>query len=132
MRTLPLCWFLPLMLCAFGLPRASHAQETGEVVVHFDKKASGLLVEALKDGAITAEEAAPMPLFKVPTKKFTNLICKLNRSGVLACAPDIVEVCPESLPLSLPNGETSQVEVDCEGPDSDFNGTCECEFKEQS
>lgn len=64
--------------------------------------------------------------FKVPAEGNTRIRCSLGPAG-LRCVGELeFNQCPSIVTVELPNGASTQADVNCTGPNQD--GFCDCEF----
>ena len=122
----PLVFLLAILL----LPATGYAQGAGDSTPILNKKHTQHLLDSLKDGIITPEEAKPIPQFQIWARRFTNIICELTLQGTIICREELDLFCPSSIDVELPNGTTQTLELEC-GPPNYSTGKCECDFVEE-
>ncbi len=114
-----------VQLASLGPARAREAG-TGRVVT---TKLNRPTLRSLRDWLFNAPNSAGIasPVgFKTPSEIETQISCRLGPGG-LECHEVIVAArCPSAVEVTVPNGGTTTVPVNCTGPDS--NGYCDCEF----
>jgi len=116
-----------LFLALFCFSQLASAQKEKQYNVKKESTVTKISPEQYK--AIVAylnsnEEDKPMANFRLKAYQ-VEIVCIVTNNEV-ECFNDPVYKCPTSVKVKLPGGATTNVDVDCTGPDS--GGECDCDF----